>query len=129
MFSVIAILLVGAVSMSTSRPVALSLQESVENGLKNSLPQTVYPQQTAHKPMLDMGPALKMAYGQESTQKSVQNVKPVSPSMYAQGAAAVQDDVMAHVADECSQVYNFCRDSGHYNWFFCTQLLIDCRIH
>ena len=38
MFSIIAILLVGAVSMTNSRPVALSLQESVESDLKNSLP-------------------------------------------------------------------------------------------
>ena len=81
--------------------------------------------------MVNMGPAaLKMAYGQENTKKSVHNEKPVSPLMYPQEAAAVQKDVdvMARImVDECSQVYNFCQNSGEYSWLFCFGLIIDCR--
>ena len=112
--SVITILLLGAVSMTDSCPVALSLQESVQT-FKKSLPKTVYSLKTAQKSMLNVKPVPEMAYGQDSAKKSVQNVKPVSPLVYAQ-AAALQNDIMAHAAvDECSQVYDFCRNSGEYN--------------
>lgn len=125
---VITILLLGTVSMTDSHPVALSLQESVQT-LKKSLPKTVYSQETAQQSMLNIKPVPEMVYGRDSAQKSVQNVKPVSPMMYAQ-EATLQNDIMAHATvDECSQVYNFCRNSGEYNWFFCVGLLVDCRIH
>ena len=125
----ITVLLLGAVAMTTSHPVAASTQESMQNNFKKLLPQIAHPQKKVQKSTLNIKPVPKMVYGQENTQKSMQNMKPVSPLMYAQ-EAALQNDVMAHVAvDECSQVYDFCQNSGEYNWFFCTALLIDCRIH
>jgi hypothetical protein len=132
-FSVIAVLLLGAVSLTNSHPVAVPRQESVQNSFKRSFPQTVYPQETVQKSMLNIQPASKMVYGQEYPQKSVQQdaMKPVSPSMYAQEAAAApQNDIMARIAvDECSQVYRWCRASGEYSWLTCTGVLTYCRLN
>ena len=69
-----------------------------------------------------------MVYRQEYPQKSVQNVKPISPLMYAQEAAAAQrNDVMAHIAvDKCSQVYRWCQHN--YSWATCYGVLAECRL-
>ena len=141
MLSVIAVLLLGAVSMTNSLPLALSRQESVQNNhFRRPFPQSVYPQETAQKSMLrvDVKPALasEMVYGQAYPQQSVQDMKPVPapPMMSVQEAAAAhghgqENDIMAHTADDCSRLYGVCRESGDDNWFFCTQALVYCRLH
>ena len=140
MFSVTAALLLGAVSMTNSLPLALSRQESVQNNhFKRTFPQSVYPQETVQNSMLriDVKPALAsemaMVYGQKyPAQESVHNVNPVPapPMMSAKEAASAQEnDIMVHITDDCSRLYSVCRESGDYNWFFCTQALVHCHLH
>lgn len=75
--SMITILLLGAVSMTNSHPVTVSIQESAQNNLKKLLPQTVYPQ---GKSTLNFKP---VPQAQENTQTSVLDVKLAPRLMYA----------------------------------------------
>ena len=127
--SVITFLLLGAVSLTNSLSIAVSIKESMQNSFKKLLPQVVYPQEIMEKSiLLNAKPVPEMVHGQleENIQKSVQNVKP----MYTQEEASLlENDIMAHTADDCSRLYNVCRETGDYNWFFCLRVLIDCRTH
>ena len=70
-----------------------------------------------------------MVNTQGNTQKSVENVQPVPSVMYVQGAVLQNNNIMAHAVDECSQVYNWCRESGHYGWLACVGVLAECRLN
>ena len=97
-FSVIAVLLLGAVSMTNSLPLALSRQESVQNNhFRRPFPQSVYPQETVQKsiPHIDVKPALasEMVYGQTYPQQSVRDEKPIPAPEMVYGQAYPQQSV------------------------------------
>ena len=124
--SVITFLLLGAVSLTNSRPVAVSIKELIQNSFKKPLPQVVYPQETAiEKSMLNIKPVSEMVYRQEIPQKSVQNSN-MKPMDTQEESSLLENDVMAHVTDECTQVYNWCRESGYYSLVFCLGVYVEC---
>ena len=113
--------------MTNSRPVAVSVQESVQNNFKKALPQMVYPQEKARESMPNFKPVPQVVYPQKTTAlDSLQKVKPAVPQVVYTQKTALQNDMMVHTADECTDVFIWYQDSGHYDLFTCLGVYIYC---
>ena len=113
------------------RPVAISVQESVQNDLIKSLPQMVYqiPQRNVQKTMPNVKPAPQVVYPRKTAQNnlvSMQKVKPVVSEVVHSQRTTLQNDKVAHAADEYTQVYNCRLESGHYDTFTCLGVYVHC---
>ena len=102
-----ALLLLGVLSVANSHPVILDLQGASSRDQLQSMKQEMQPFAIV--------------------QSKVQEMQP-----FAQPMENERDAVLVHMAgdpSECNGLYNWCRNSGHYDWFFCTQAYVHCVIN
>lgn len=69
---------------------------------------------------------LQGASSRDQSQSMEQEMQP-----FAQPMANERDPVLVHMAgdpSECNGLYSWCVNSGHYDWFFCTQAYVRCFI-
>ena len=99
-----ALLLLGVLSVASSHPVILDLQGASSRDQLQSKVQENHP----------------------FAQSKVQEMR-----SFAQPMVNERDSVLVHMAgdpSECNGLYNWCHNSGHYDWFFCTQAYVHCII-
>ena len=77
--------------------------------------------------MLNFKPVPQVVYPQKTTAlDSLQKVKPAVPQVVYTQKTALQNDMMVHTADECTDVFVWCRDSGHYDLVTCLGVYVHC---
>lgn len=96
-----ALLLLGVLSVASSHPVVMDLQGASSRDQLQSMEQKMQP----------------------FAQPELQEMQP-----FARPMVNNHDSVLVHMAGECQDLYNWCRNSGHYDWFFCTQAYVHCVI-